>query len=84
MNSRYDYIGDSVGIIFTAIQSNELFQLIGFILTILSIVISIAYSIYQWWKEAKKDGKITKEEINDVISNVKKQIDKHQDNKKGE
>lgn len=74
-NARYDIIGDAGGVVFTAIQSNELFQIISLVLTILSIVISIIFTIYQWYNLAKKDGKITQEEIKDVIDQVKDKID---------
>lgn len=42
----------------------------GLVITILTGLASIAFIIYKWYKEAKKDGKIDKEEIKDLIEQV--------------
>lgn len=73
-------------VILTAIQTNEIFQLISLILTCISISISIIYTIAKWYKSAKADGKITEDEIKDGIEKVVDEIEKAKDkiNKKGE
>lgn len=42
----------------------------GLVITILTGLASISFIIYKWYKEAKKDGKIDKEEIKDLIDQV--------------
>lgn len=69
---RYDFLTDTFGIVFTAIQTNELFQLVSLILTCLATAVSIGYTFYIWYKKAKADGKITKEEIEDLEEKIKR------------
>lgn len=69
---RFDFLTETFGVILTIIQSNELFQLISLILTCLATVISIAYTFYIWYKKAKEDGKITKEEIEELKEKIKR------------
>ena len=47
-------------------QVNELFQLIQVIVGVVSGIFAIAYTIYKWYTKAKKDGKITTEEIDEL------------------
>ena len=69
---RYDFLTETFGVIFTAIQSNEIFQLISLILTCLATALSIFYTFYIWYKKAKADGKITKEEVEELKEELKK------------
>ena len=62
------HIGSTLGAIFTIVQSNEIFQLISLILTIISVLVSIAFSIYRWIITATKDGKIDEEEVNELTN----------------
>ena len=62
------YIGSALGGVFTIVQSNEIFQLISLILTIISVLVSISFSIYKWILTATKDGKITEEEVNELTN----------------
>ena len=62
----------------TAIQPDVIFQYIQMGLTIIATLITIILGIRAWWKDAKKDGKITKDEIeqginiiNDGVENIK-------------
>jgi len=91
-NQGFAYLGDAVAIVFTAIQTDAVFQYISLGLTIFATICSISISLLQlvkWWKNAKKDGKITEEEINDgqkIIEDIKNNIEdgKNQiDGKKG-
>ena len=59
--------GTSVSAVGTASQTNEILQTISLIITILGAVITTIMAIMNWWKKAKADGKITKEEIHDGI-----------------
>ena len=73
----------------TAIQPDVIFQYIQMGLTILATLITIILGIRAWWKDAKKDGKITKDEIEqgiNIIQNGVEQIkpkgEKKDENKK--
>lgn len=69
---RYDFFTEVFGVIFTAIQTNELFQFISLILTCLATALSIFYTFYIWFKKAKADGKITKKEIEELKDELKR------------
>ncbi len=69
------------------LQANETFQLIELILSITTSCVLIAYRLWKWYKTAKADGKITKDEIEEgaqIIIEGKEEIaDKIDDAKKG-
>lgn len=74
--------------LFSVVQTNEVLRLISFTLSILTSLVLIIYRLVKWWKEAKKDGKITKEESHEGIKivvegkdEIKKIVDNH---KKGD
>ena len=82
-------IGTSLSAVGTGLQTDQLLQRISLILTIIGSIVTIVMAILNWWKNAKKDGKITKEEIkegmdiisdgfNDLEDKLKKE-DKHND-----
>jgi len=57
-------IGTSTSAVGTALQPSEVLQIISMIITILGGIISlIVLPLLSWYKNAKKDGKITAEEI---------------------
>ena len=60
-------IGTGVTAVGTGLQTNEILQAISIVLTIIGSIITIAMALTNWWKNAKKDGKITKEEINEGV-----------------
>lgn len=68
---RVDYFADCGAVVFTALQTEEIFQIISLIFTIISIIVSLSFTIYKWYKEAKKDGKITEEEIKELTKKIK-------------
>ena len=69
---RYDFLTETFGVFLTAIQTNEIFQLISLILTCLATALSIFYTFYIWYKKAKADGKITHDEIEELKEKIKK------------
>lgn len=82
---RFDYVFDGIALIFAGIQPEVLFQYIQLGLGILATLLSIAFSIWQWWKRASQDGKITEDEIKEGIDILKKGKDDLNDKgKKGE
>ena len=72
----------------TAIQPEQVFAYIQMGLTIVATLITIILGIRAWWKDAKKDGKIDKEEVEDlttIVSNgVHTIIDTTKGNKENE
>ena len=82
-------LGTALSATGTATQTNEVLQTISLIITILGGVLTlIVIPLLTWYKNAKKDGKIDKEEISDGldtlqegIKGVKDIVDK---NKKGD
>lgn len=64
------YGADILGAVFTAVQTDATLQIISLVLTIIATAFSIAFTIYKWYKSAKADGKITKDEIDDLIDEL--------------
>ena len=60
----------------TAIQTESVLRIIALILTILGAVITyILLPLLSWYLKAKKDGKITTEEIKEGIDTLQEGID---------
>lgn len=72
-------VGTSVSAVGTGMQTNELLQTISLVLTIVGTIITITMALVNWWKNAKKDGKITKDEIKDAVDIIKDGADSIQD-----
>ena len=69
----------------TAIQPDVIFQYIQMGLTILATLITIILGLRAWWKDAKKDGKITDEEIKQGVSIINDGVEQIKDKtKKGD
>lgn len=69
---KEEVLGGAIGTILsatgTATQTNELLQTISLGITIVGGVISlIIIPLYNWWKNARRDGKISKKEIDEAI-----------------
>ena len=60
-------------------QTNELFQLIQIIIGCISGAVVLAYTIWRWYKNAKKDGKITEDEVDDLFQQITKKEDEKDD-----
>ena len=71
------FSGGFIGTIFTVLQTNEIFQYISLVLTILSTLVAIAFTIYKWWKKACEDVKITNEELEDLNKDVNDILNKN-------
>lgn len=73
------YICNGVGVIFSAIQTNEVLSWISWGMTIIATILSITFTIYKWWVKAHADGKITKDEIEELGDIVSDATDKLKD-----
>lgn len=63
----------------TVSQTNEVFQTIQIIISALAGAVALAYTIWRWYRNAKKDGKITEDEIDDLFEQITKKEDKDDD-----
>ena len=59
--------GNGLMYILTATQTKKIFEIISLILAILISILIIVAKVINWYKQAKKDGKITSDEIKDGI-----------------
>ena len=73
------WVGSGISTILTISQTNEVFQLIQIILTSIAVLVSIAYTIWKWRKNAKKDGKITSDEVDELFEDINKVIQYKED-----
>lgn len=62
-----------------AMSTEELMRIILLVLGIVSGVVSLSYNIYVWYRKAKSDGKISKEEIEDAVGIIKNGVDEIED-----
>ncbi len=67
LNDIFSICGNVGTYVLAAIQTNEVLQIISFVLSSITSCIIIFLRLWSWWKEAKKDGKIEKEEIDEAI-----------------
>lgn len=65
-NDYQSYVCNGVGVVFSAIQTNEVLSWISWIITLLATLLSISFTLWKWYRKAKEDGKITKEEIDEL------------------
>lgn len=96
--SLFSMIGNAISVVGLALTPQELdniehitaiiCMIVGLLIT---IVCSIIIPLIKWWKKAKEDGKITKDEIDefgqivgDGVKDIKEHLDSGKDSKKGE
>ena len=58
-------------------QANELFELIQLIVSILGTLFILVINIWKWYNDAKKDGKITNDELDDLANIISKEESKN-------
>lgn len=74
----------SIGALETVVtisQTNEVFQTIQIIISALAGAVALAYTIWRWYRNAKKDGKITEDEVDDLFKQVTKKEDSDDGNR---
>ena len=86
-NEIISYIFNGATYVVALSQTNEVFQIIELVFAILTSIILLLYRLWKWYNEAKKDGKITRDELKDGIDiiidgvyDIKKKGDKKDDN----
>lgn len=68
-----NYIAEIINVFTYAIallQANETFQIIELALSIATSAVLIAYRLWKWYKAAKADGKITRDEVQEGLEIV--------------
>ena len=70
------YVACAVETVTTPIQTNQTYQIIQIILAIITFFITNGFVIWKWFKKAKKDGKITDEEIDELFDELENKEDK--------
>ena len=73
---KKELVCDSIAILSTAIQPDRTLQIISMILTILSLTLSLILKLLNWYRQAKADKKITKEELHEAVEITKDGIEK--------
>ena len=63
----------------TVSQTNEVFQTIQIIISALAGAVALAYTIWRWYRNSKKDGKITEDEIDDLFEQITKKENEDDD-----
>ena len=66
MKKFLEVVGNGTQYVLTMAQTNEVFQLVELILSILTTCFILGINIYAWWKKAKADGKIDKDELDEL------------------
>ena len=76
-NKMLGMIGTGLGLAGTIAQVNEIMQIVSAIVTAIGAVITwIIIPLLTWWKNAKKDGKITTEEVEEGVKTLQDGLDK--------
>ena len=68
-------LGTLLSAVGTALQTDEVLRYISLSLTIIGGLLTICLNVIKWRKDAKKDGKITGEEIEDLLTKLKENIE---------
>jgi len=82
MKRFLEIFGNGTQYILTIAQTNEVFQLVELILSILTTLFILCINIYAWYKKSKKDGKIDEEEIEELKNIVDDGVKELQDKEK--
>ena len=67
----FSWVGTTVSGVFAYLSAVELKDLISWILSIIAAIVTIGFTIWTWYKKAKADGKVTKEEVDELVDQLK-------------
>ena len=76
MKARIDLLTEAVAGVATALQTDEYLRIISFALTCISVTLSVAFTVFKWYKTAKADGRITTDELTELVEELGKYNDK--------
>ena len=74
MDDKLYTAGNCLVYIGAIIQPEALFKWIQLGFGILLTVVGIAYKVWKWHKDAKADGKITTDEVKELVSETKDDV----------
>lgn len=74
-NNLISWAGSALTLI-TASLSQDVTQMILLIVGILSSLVSLAYTLWKWYRKAKADGKISEDEIDEAMDIVNDHVNK--------
>lgn len=63
------------GLVFSSMITQETLNIVLTILSILSIILSLVLTFLKWLKEARKDGHISADELEDLTHQMKEKVD---------
>ena len=63
------------GLVFSSMITQEMLNLVLTILSIVSIILSLVLTFLKWLKDARKDGHISADEIEDLTHQMKEKVD---------
>ena len=69
-NNIPSWVASAFTTVTATMSTNETAQLILYILGIVSALFSLSWNLWKWHKDAKKDGKIDDEEMEDLKKTV--------------
>ena len=72
MKTRIDFMTEAVAGVATALQTDEYLRIISFALTCISVTLSLAFTVYKWYKASKADGRITTDELDELVDELEK------------
>lgn len=84
MDLSISWILSAVSALITTVQENPTMQWVMTAFAILSSIVSLAYTIYKWWKKAKADGKVSADEVGDLLHDLDTTLNKEKKDEKDE
>ena len=79
INDALEVGGNSIMYVLSLTNTKEIFEIVSLVLSILISILIIVSKLIQWFKNAKKDGKITSDEIKDGINIISNGVDSIRD-----
>ena len=64
--------GNAISWTLTASQTKEVFEIVQIIASIIVSLLTVAYIVWKWYKKAKADGKITQDEVDELMEDLNK------------
>ena len=71
MKEHLDLFGIGIQAILTAVQTDEVLRWISFGFTLFSVILNIAYNVWRWYRKSNEDGKISKDEVDELGEIIK-------------
>lgn len=70
--------------ILTGIVAEDVIRVVLLVIGVISALVSLAYNIYVWWHKAKADGKIDKDEVDELKQIIDNHLPNKEDKKDGD